>query len=128
MCSILRGSLETKGKSLPRTAQTLPRQYMTRTGFTWCPGYLDLILDICRKENVDGVFSLIDPELSLLAKEKERFLEVGAKPVISSCELVETCFDKYKMYQMLCGMGIPTGKCYVGKEEFSEALRNREIS
>ncbi len=59
------------------------------------PGYLDLILDICRKENVDGVFSLIDPELSLLAKEKERFLEVGAKPVISSCELVETCFDKY---------------------------------
>ena len=92
------------------------------------PGYLDLILDICRKENVDGVFSLIDPELSLLAKEKERFLEVGAKPVISSCELVETCFDKYRMFELLTGMGIPTGKCYVGKEEFSEALRKGEIS
>ena len=25
------------------------------------PGYLDLILDICKKEKIDGVFSLIDP-------------------------------------------------------------------
>lgn len=28
------------------------------------PGYLDVILDICRKEMIDGVLSLIDPELS----------------------------------------------------------------
>ena len=32
------------------------------------PGYIDVILDICKKESVDGVLSLIDPELSLLAK------------------------------------------------------------
>ena len=36
------------------------------------PGYLDVILDICRKEKITGVFSLIDPELSMLAKEKEK--------------------------------------------------------
>lgn len=47
------------------------------------PGYLDVILDICKKEKIDGVFSLIDPELSLLAKEKERFLAIGTTPVIS---------------------------------------------
>ena len=40
------------------------------------PNYLDRILEICQKEKVDGVFSLIDPELSLLAREKERFLAV----------------------------------------------------
>ena len=33
------------------------------------PGYLDLILDICKKEKIDGVFSLIDAEVSLVAKE-----------------------------------------------------------
>lgn len=92
------------------------------------PGYVDLILDICRKESVDGVFSLIDPELSLLAKERDRFLEVGTTPVISPYELVETCFDKYRMYQMLCGMRIPTGRCYVDKEDFYRALQNGEIS
>jgi len=37
------------------------------------PGYIDIILDICEKENISGLLSLIDPELSLLAKNKERF-------------------------------------------------------
>ena len=37
------------------------------------PGYIDRILDICRKENVNGVLSLIDPELSLLAENIKRF-------------------------------------------------------
>ena len=92
------------------------------------PDYLDIILDICKKEQIDGVFSLIDPELSLLAKERERFLAIGTTPVISPHELVETCFDKYRMYQMLNRMQIPTGKCYVDKETFYEAKANGEIA
>ncbi|MBR6771627.1 MAG: ATP-grasp domain-containing protein [Lachnospiraceae bacterium] len=91
------------------------------------PDYLDRILEICQKEKVDGVFSLIDPELSLLAREKERFLAIGATPIISSYELVETCFDKYQTYQLLTKMGIPTGKCYIDKEEFYQAVKRGEI-
>lgn len=92
------------------------------------PGYLEHILEICKKEQIDGVFSLIDPELSMLAKEKDRFLEIGTVPVISPYDLVETCFDKYKMYQMLCRMQIPTGKCFVEKEAFYQAVEKGEIS
>ena len=92
------------------------------------PGYLEHILEICKKEQIDGVFSLIDPELSMLAKEKERFLEIGTVPIISPYDLVETCFDKYKMYQMLCSMQIPTGKCFVEKEAFFQAVEKGEIS
>lgn len=92
------------------------------------PDYLDSILDICKKEQIEGVFSLIDPELSLLAREKERFLEIGVTPVISPYELVETCFDKYRMYRMLTKMNIPTGKCYVDMEAFYEAKAKGEIS
>lgn len=92
------------------------------------PGYLERILDICKKEKIDGVFSLIDPELSLLAREKDKFLAIGTTPVISPYELVETCFDKYKMYQLLLEMGIPTGKCYVDKESFYADLEKGEIS
>ena len=47
------------------------------------PGYMDQILDICKKEEIDGVFSLIDPELSMLAKERERFLAIGTTPIVS---------------------------------------------
>lgn len=38
------------------------------------PGYLDVILDICKKEKITGVLSLIDPELSLLAENREKFI------------------------------------------------------
>ena len=92
------------------------------------PGYLEKILDICRNERVDGVFSLIDPELSLLAKEREKFLAVGTTPVISPYDLVESCFDKYKMFQLLQEMNIPTGKCYVKKEDFYQDLKEGKIS
>lgn len=92
------------------------------------PGYLDEILEICKKEKITGVFSLIDPELSMLAKERERFLAVGATPIISDYDLVETCFDKYRMYELLCKMQIPTGKCYIDKECFYQAQANGEIS
>lgn len=91
------------------------------------PGYLERVLEICRKEKIDGVFSLIDPELSLLAKERERFLEIGTTPVISPYELVETCFDKYRMFQLLQGMGIPTGKCYLDKAQFLKDKRDGRI-
>ena len=92
------------------------------------PGYLDTLLDICKKENITGVFSLIDPELSLLAKEREKFIEVGTTPIISPYDLVEICFDKYKMYELLCEMHIPTGRCYMDKDAFHQARAKGEIS
>lgn len=92
------------------------------------PDYLDVILDICKKEQITGVFSLIDPELSLLAKERDRFLAVGTTPIISDYDLVETCFDKFRMYELLQKMQIPTGKCYVEKEAFYQVVERGEIS
>ncbi len=92
------------------------------------PGYLERILEICMEEHIDGVFSLIDPELSLLAKERERFLEIGTVPIVSDYDLTETCLDKFRMYQMLCRMQIPTGKCFVDREAFYRAVEAGDIS
>ena len=92
------------------------------------PGYMDVILDICKKEKITGVFSLIDPELSMLAKERERFLAVGTTPIISDYDLVETCFDKYRMYELLLEMHIPTGRCYLDRESFYQAVEAGEMS
>lgn len=86
------------------------------------PGYLEEILSICEKEKIDGVFSLIDPELSLLARERARFEALGTMPVVSSYELCECCLDKYQMFQKLCEMNIPTGKCYMDIASFRKDL------
>lgn len=85
------------------------------------PGYLEKILSICREKEITGVFSLIDPELSLLAAHKEEFLAVGTTPIISGTEQVETCFDKFRMYEKLTELSIPTGKCFMDKEAFFAA-------
>ncbi len=91
------------------------------------PGYIDRILEICEKEKVDAAFSLIDPELSLIAKERERFEAVGTKPVVSSYELCETCLDKYSMYRLLKEKGIATIETYLTAEDFFEAKSRGEV-
>lgn len=91
-------------------------------------GYIEKVLEICRKEEITGVFSLIDPELSLLAKERTRFEEIGVTPVVSSYDLCETCLDKYRMYQLLQENGIRTAKCYIDRKEFMKAKKAGEIS
>lgn len=82
------------------------------------PGYLDVILDICEKEKIDGVLSLIDPELSLLAKNKDKFKADGATVVGSSYELCEMSLDKYEMYEWLKEHGYKCAKSYMDKDEF----------
>ena len=81
-------------------------------------GYLDVILNICKKNNVKGVLSLIDPELSLLAENKEAFIEIGAIPIISDYDIVEKCFDKYSFYEFLTKNGFNTVRSYINKELF----------
>ncbi len=82
------------------------------------PGYIDVILDICKKEKIDGVLSLIDPELSLLAENRERFETVGTTVVGSSYELCEMSLDKWLMYNWLNNHGYKCAKSYMDKETF----------
>lgn len=92
------------------------------------PGYLDVILDICKKEKIDGVLSLIDPELSLLAKNQALFEAVGTKVIGSSYELCEMALDKYQMFVWLKNHGYLCAKSYMDKNEFYNALENGECS
>lgn len=90
--------------------------------------YINIILDICKKENIDTLISLIDPELSLIAKNIKLFKEIGVKPIISDYDKVEMCFDKYKMYKFLAKNDFKTPKTYINKEDFLEDLEKRAIA
>ena len=92
------------------------------------PGYMELILDICRKERVDGVFSLIDPELSLLAKHEEEFRALGATVIGSSYELCERTLDKWQMFEWLLAHGYACAKSYIEKEKFFRDVKAGRIS
>lgn len=91
-------------------------------------GYLDEILEICKKEKINGVLSLIDPELSLLALNKDKFSEIGTVVIGSSYDLCELSLDKYEMYLKLKHMGFRCAKSYVEISEFEKDVENNEIN
>lgn len=82
------------------------------------PEYLDVVLDICKKEEITGVLSLIDPELSLLAENREKFEAIGTTVIGSSYTLCEMSLDKFQMYRWLETHGYRCAKSYMDKEAF----------
>lgn len=89
--------------------------------------YLETILDICRDNKIDVVFSLIDSELSILSQHKKEFQSIGTTPIISDYDAVEMCFDKYLMYSFLVNEGFRTAKTYLTKEDFYLDIENGYI-
>ena len=91
-------------------------------------GYIDVILDICKKEKISGVLSLIDPELSLLAENKENFEAVGTKVIGSSYELCEMSLDKMKMFEWLTSHNYKCANSYMDKGQFFKDVDDGEIT
>lgn len=92
------------------------------------PGYIDEIITICKNERIDGVLSLIDPELSLLAQYKKDFEAVGTTVIGSSYELCEMALDKWAMYNWLTEHGYRCAKTYVQFSAFQQALADGEVT
>lgn len=90
-------------------------------------GYMDIILDICRKEKINGILSLIDPELSLLAKHYMEFQAIGTMLIGSSYSLCEMSLDKYQMYKWLITHGYNCAKSYMDRAQFFRAVNAGEI-
>lgn len=91
-------------------------------------GYIDKILEICKKEQIKGVLSLIDPELSLLAANEEKFKAAGTTVIGSSYDLCEMALDKMQMYEWLKCHGYNCARSWMDKDEFYKAVENGEVS
>lgn len=92
------------------------------------PNYLDTIFDICKKEQVTAVLTLIDPELSLLSLHQEEFAALGVTVIGSSYELCERSLDKYEMYKWLVDHGYRCAKSYMELDEFKQAVADGVVS
>lgn len=91
------------------------------------PNYLDVIIGICKSEHVDGVLSLIDPELSLLAEHDQEFASIGTRVIGSSFELCELSLDKMAMYRWLSTHNYRCAKSWDSLEEFETAYSAGEV-
>ena len=91
------------------------------------PGYIEIIIDICKKEKIDTLISLIDPELTLISKNITNVRQINVNPIISDYDKVEMCFDKYKMYEFLTNNNFRIIKSYIDKETFYKDLDENKI-
>ena len=89
--------------------------------------YIDIVLDICKREQIRGLLSLIDPELSLIAKNKEKFDAIGATVIGSSYELCEMSLDKMQMCHWLAKHDYNYARSWIDKEEFHKAVENNMV-
>lgn len=85
------------------------------------PGYINVIFDICKKEKINGILSLIDPELSLLAEYEAEFKKLGVTVIGSSYELCELSLDKYAMYKWLSTHNYNCARSYMNFDEFKQS-------
>ena len=92
------------------------------------PDYIENILDICKKERIKGVLSLIDPELSLLAANEEKFKAIGVTVIGSSYDLCEMALDKMRMYEWLKNHGYNCARSWRNKGDFYKAVEAGEVS
>lgn len=89
--------------------------------------YIDTVLDICFKENITYVFSLIDTELVVLSKLKKFFSEKGIKIIVSENDFTEKCLNKKEIYKDFIEKKIPTQKSYFDIEHLISDLNKNII-
>lgn len=70
--------------------------------------YIDVILDICKKEQINVVTTFIDSEIELLAKNRQKFINIGVEVLAPDEHTAHLCFDKYLMFEHLREHGIAT--------------------
>lgn len=70
------------------------------------PGYVDFLLDVCRREAIGLVVPVFDPELPVLARVRDRFAAAGVTVAVSSPEVIAACQDKLTTGSVATGAGL----------------------
>ena len=116
----------TDNQSTAPALQFCDRQYVVPR--ITAPNYIDIILDICRKNNIKAVTTLIDPEIEILAANSDRFKDLGIIPLCPAPKSAIYCFNKYELFKYLTEKGIPTPLTFHDWDEFKAALDEGKIS
>ncbi|MBD2387488.1 ATP-grasp domain-containing protein [Cylindrospermum sp. FACHB-282] len=90
--------------------------------------YFETLLDICQEHQVGLLIPLNDLELPLLARQRDRFLQVGTLAVVSAPEIIDICFDKWATFEFLKSCGIPVPQTYLSLAEARQGLERGEIT
>ncbi len=90
-------------------------------------GYIDTLISVIKENQVDLIIPLNDLELPIMAANKEKLEAYGAKVIISHPDLIDLCADKWRTYNFLEDLKIPTPKTFIGIDDALMALEEKSI-
>ena len=94
----------------------------------YAENYVDVVLDICLKHNVKALICLNDLELPILSANEAQFALIGVVLIVSSQQIIDICFDKYKTAKYILSLGLRTPKTIVDYNEAVKAIKVGELS
>jgi len=92
------------------------------------PSYVDDMLELCRRCNISMIVPLIDPELEVLAAQRQRFFDAGIMVVVSTPQTVKIGFDKYLTYQFGKKNNIPVPQTVISIEQARQLLDDGRVN
>lgn len=101
--------------------------YSVITPLIYDDEYIPFLLNYCKENNIDIIVSLFDIDLLILAKNKEKFAEIGTRVIVSEPELISICNDKWKTYLYLKENGFNVPKTYLSLSKVMLALESGEL-
>lgn len=89
--------------------------------------YIPFLLNYCKENQISILISLFDIDLPILAKNKEKFAQIGTNVIVSDEKIVQICNDKWKTYLFLKENGFQTPKTYLTLQKTMLALDSGEL-
>jgi len=77
------------------------------------PAYIRQLAEICRREQVNLVFPLIDPDIPVLAEHRAILESGGARLAVVPSAAVDIAADKWQTARFLEGLGVPTPRTWL---------------
>lgn len=75
-------------------------------------GYIEAILDICKKEEIKVLIPLYEGEFEILHNAREKFENIGTLLFLSNNKILNICKDKIKTYKYFLNSEINIPKIY----------------
>jgi carbamoyl-phosphate synthase large subunit len=90
--------------------------------------YVDTLLYLCNEYQIRLLIPALEPELSLLAIHRERFLAVGTILLVPSPQIVSRCYDKLATSKFLQACGLEVPRTFDSLDAARSALAQGEIA
>ena len=79
------------------------------------------LVEICRREKIDMIFPLTDPDVAILADNREQLERTGATVFAISAHMVEVISDKWKTNSFFAQHEIPTARTWLPGDHATDA-------